>query len=86
MHTKSREPRAGDGARLERAIVLQLLRDDREQNWSCAELATELGAEAPAIETALTRLHGEDVACVDGEQVRASRATRRLDELELISV
>ena len=50
MNTQSREPRVGDGVRLERAIVLQLLRDDRSQNWSRAELASELGVEAAAPE------------------------------------
>lgn len=86
MHTESREPRSGDGARLERAIVLQLLRDDRQQNWSRAELASELDVAVPVIETALSGLYGEGVVGQDDERVWAARATRRLDELELISV
>jgi len=72
--------------RLERAIVLQLLRDDRRQNWSRAELASELSVGAPAIEAALSSLHGEGVVQLDDDQVSASPATRRLDGLELIAV
>lgn len=86
MNTQSREPRAGDGVRLERAVVLQLLRDDRGQSWSRAELASELGVEAPAIEAALSRLHGDGVVWLDDDQISASPATRRLDDLELIGI
>jgi Mn-dependent DtxR family transcriptional regulator len=66
--------------------VLQLLRDDRGQSWSRAELASELGVEAPAIEAALSRLHGEGVVWLDDDQISASPATRRLDDLELIGI
>jgi hypothetical protein len=86
MHTESRGSRAADGSRLERAIVLQLLRDDREQGWSRAELAMEIDAEPPAMEEALRRLSGEGVLCLVEEKVWASRAARRLDELGLIGV
>jgi predicted ArsR family transcriptional regulator len=86
MNTQSREPRAGDSARVERAVVLQLLRDDHRQHWSRAELADELGAEAPAIEAALTRLHAEGVVRLDDDRISASPATRRLDGLELLAV
>jgi hypothetical protein len=87
MNTQSREPRAGEGTRLERAVVLQLLRDDHGPSWSRAELASELGGEASAIEAALSRLHGAGVVRLDdGERISASPATRRLDDLELIGV
>jgi hypothetical protein len=86
MHTESREPRAVTGARLERAIVLQLLRDDREQEWSTPQLAVELDLEAPALERALSSLERDGVLCLGPETVRASRATRRLDELGLVGV
>jgi hypothetical protein len=39
-----------DRSRLERAIVLQLLREDRERRWSPAELETEIDAEAHEVE------------------------------------
>ena len=86
MHTESRGSQAAEGPRLERAIVLQLLRDGGEQKWSRAELAMEIGAEAPAVEDALRRLNGEGVLHVAEEEVWASRAARRLDELGLIGV
>lgn len=86
MNTQSRELRAGDGARLERAVVLQLLRDDHGQDWSRAELAGELGAEAPAIEAVLSRLCAEGVARLEDDRISASPATRRLDDLELIAI
>jgi hypothetical protein len=87
MNTQSREPRAGDGMRLERAVVLQLLRDDHGQSWSRAELASELGGEAAAIEAALSRLHRAGVVRLDDDdQISASPTTRRLDDLEPIGL
>jgi hypothetical protein len=86
MHTESRGLRTADGSRLERAIVLQLLRDDRERRWSRAELRTEIDAEAPAVDEALRGLSGEGVLCLAEEEVWASSAARRLDELGLIGV
>jgi hypothetical protein len=86
MNTESRGSRVADGSRLERAIVLQLLRDDRPERWSLAELGAEIGAEAPAVEEALRRLNGEGVLHLAAEEVWASGAVRRLDQLGLISV
>ncbi|HEV3319771.1 MAG TPA: hypothetical protein VG053_08600 [Solirubrobacteraceae bacterium] len=72
---------------LERAIVLQTLRDDRDDGWRRVELAAELGSADPiAIREALTRLEGENVIEFAGETVRASRATVRLNDLEMIAV
>lgn len=86
MHTESREPRAVTGARLERAIVLQLLRDDREQEWSGPQLAVEIDAEAPALERALRSLERDCVLCLGQDTIRVSRAIRRLDELGLLGI
>jgi hypothetical protein len=91
MDTESKGSRAVGEVALERAIVLQLLRDDRERMWSRAQLKTELEAEESKIdqetvEKALERLHGEGVLGLSEEQVWASSATRALDELGLISV
>ena len=83
MHTESSEPRA-DGAKLERALVVQLLSDERR--WSRAELASELGADASGLDSALRALHGQGVLCLAEDDVWASPATRRLDELELIGI
>jgi DNA-binding GntR family transcriptional regulator len=86
MNTQSSEPRAGGGPRLERAIILQLLRDDREASWSRRELLVELGGEMTSLRDALIRLRDEGVVSISDEQVSASRAARRLDELGLIGV
>jgi hypothetical protein len=86
MHTESKETRAVSGSRLQRAIVLALLRDDHEQRWSSAELATEMDAGAPVLAQALRALSEEGVLVISGEAAWASSAARRLDELGLISV
>jgi hypothetical protein len=86
MHTESREPRALTGAKLERAIVLQLLRDDREPQWSSRQLAAEMDTQAPALEGALQSLERDGVLSLERDAIRASRATCRLDELGLLSV
>jgi hypothetical protein len=86
MNTEPREPRAGGGPRLERAIILQLLRDDRDANWSREELLEELGGEMPPLQDALVRLRGYGLLSIADQQVSASPAARRLDELGLIGV
>jgi predicted transcriptional regulator len=79
---------SGDRDRaVERAIVLQALRDDHDDDWARVELAAELGgADLIAIREALTRLEGEGVIEFAGETVRASRATVRLHDLEMIAI
>jgi hypothetical protein len=91
MDKESKGSRAVGEVALERAIVLQLLRDDRERMWSRVQLKTELEAEESKIdqetvEEALRRLHGEGVLGLSEEAAWASSATRALDELGLISV
>jgi urease accessory protein UreF len=72
---------------IERAIVLQLLRDDHAKRWSRAELETELHhVEALVIDNALERLKAGEVVHLSGEQVCASRCAWYLDRLELIAV
>jgi len=91
MHTESKGSRTAEGTRLERAIVLQLLREDRERTWSLAQLRTELEAERSgpgeeAVEQALARLEGDGVLEVSEQAAYAANATRALDELGLICV
>jgi DNA-binding HxlR family transcriptional regulator len=72
---------------VERAVVLQVLRDDHQEHWSRPELAEELSGFEPAmLERALARLERDGLVRLDGAHVSASRAVRRLDELELVSV
>ena len=73
--------------RLQRAIVLQILRRDRQADWTRAELETEFDESEPlTISDALAHLERAKVLELEGETVRASTPTRHLDELELIAV
>jgi DNA-binding GntR family transcriptional regulator len=78
---------SGDRDRfLERAIVLQTLREDRD-SWQRAELAAELGDTDPvSVRNALTRLEQEGVVEFAHETIRASRAARRLNDLGVIAI
>jgi len=70
----------------QRAVVLQLLRDDHEPTWSRRELERELSDIQPAaIGQALGELaaHGL-VSTRDGQRVWATPALCHLDALDLI--
>ena len=72
---------------VERAVVLQALRDDHDAHWSRSALAREIAdCEPELVELALERLRTDGVLSNDATCVCASPATRRLDELELIAV
>jgi hypothetical protein len=87
MDIEAKGSRAADGAGLERAIILQLLRDDHERMWSREQLTAELALDrSQVIEQALGRLEKEGVIGASEEAVWASSAARRLDELGLIGV
>ena len=91
MDIESKGSRAADGVGLERAVILQLLRDDHERMWSREQLLTELDFDRSEIgrevvEQALRRLEQEGVIGVSAAAVWASSAARRLDELGLIGV
>ena len=95
MDTESKGQQAAHDAGLERAIVLQLLRDDHERMWSRAQLAIELSSELDAeqtrdgrqaVEDALRRLERDGVIGISEQQAWASSAALRLDELGLIAV
>jgi hypothetical protein len=87
MDIEAKGSRAADGAGLERAIILQLLRDDHERMWSREQLSAELALDqSEVIEQALGRLEKEGVITASEEAVWASSAARRLDELGLIGV
>ncbi len=87
MQDQNKQVRSSDDRRVEKAIVLQLLRDDHDERWSRAELEVELVPTGPlAISDALARLEAAGVLHLFGEAVSASRATKRLDDLELIAI
>ena len=71
----------------ERAVVLQVLRDDMDRRWSLAELQAEADDIDPSMLVgALRRLerHGVVVRC-DDEYV-ASRCALHLDALGMVSI
>ena len=89
MRGHADQRRRGDDLdeRVERAIILQLLRDDHAPQWARTELAREISDFQPVqLDAALARLEREAVVHREGDMVRASRAVHRLDELELISI
>jgi hypothetical protein len=71
----------------ERAIVLQVLRDDHDERWTRAELEEQVSDLAPqAICDGLARLESESVIVTEGRHVLASRCVRHIDRLELVSI
>jgi hypothetical protein len=73
--------------RVQRLVVLQVLRDDHEERWSGCELADVLAeVEAEALANAIDGLTREGVLCAEGDALWASPALVRVSELELICV
>jgi hypothetical protein len=70
-------------ARVQRAVVLQLLRDDHPGWWAWTDLRRDLGAR---LDSALLKLAADDVIQTKGERVRTSRCVLHLDALGLIAV
>jgi hypothetical protein len=76
-----------DHRRVERAIVLQLLRDDHDERWSRTELQAALDIEPAALAEALERLERHGVALTpSADAILASPCARHLDDLELIGL
>jgi biotin operon repressor len=75
-----------DHAKVERAIIFQLLRDDRDECWSLTALAAELDVERSALASALERLQTHGVAVAEGDAIGAAPAARRLDALGVIGI
>lgn len=71
----------------ERAILLQVLRDDHDVRWSLAELEAEATDVAPmALRDALERLERHGLVVICGEYVLASRSALHLDKLGMVGV
>lgn len=72
----------------ERAIVLQVLRNDHDVRWSLAELQAEVDDLDPkALSLALDRLRLEGLVVDCGKAMVASRCVRHLDEeLGMVSI
>jgi hypothetical protein len=74
--------------KVQRAIVLQLLRDDHDSQWTRGELKDEIPDFSQRVfDNALELLEGDACIVLDGDQgVRASTPVRHLDKLELVSI
>jgi len=76
-----------DGVRAERAVVIQLLREDHGQQWTSEELREALpDIDPPSIAGALGRLEAEGVAYHSARYYWATGPVRRLDALGLIAI
>lgn len=87
--TSEQQERRGwnDEEQVERALVLQVLRDDHPERWTRAELEHEVFDFDPlTVNEGLERLAAEGVLILDGEQVRASACARRLYARGLVSI
>jgi DNA-binding IclR family transcriptional regulator len=87
MHEKSSGREWTDPWTAERAIVLQVLREDKDPRWTLAELQAEAyDIDPTTLAGALSRLerHGIVVEC--GEGVVASRCALHLDALGMVSI
>jgi hypothetical protein len=83
-----RRRRFGDQRIAERAIVLEVLRSDHARRWTRAQLEDALSDVQPeVVESAFEDLASEGVIeLVARDQARASRCTRRLNALKMISI
>jgi hypothetical protein len=71
----------------QRAVVLQLLRDDHTEHWTPKQLQRALSDIAPeAIEEAVAELEAAGVAWRLDELIGASRCAQYLDSLDLIGI
>jgi hypothetical protein len=88
MTKKKRSSRDPKLWMIQRAIMLQLLRDDHDPLWTRGELEVEVSDFDPRLlKVALELLEGDRCIVLDGEEgVRASTCAHRLDELELVSI
>ncbi len=72
---------------VERAIVLQVLRNDHRERWSDKQIERALSDFKPeAIQRAIVRLEAGGVICCLDEFIGASRCAQYLDSLELIGI
>ncbi len=78
-------PRSAEIA--ERAIILELLRDDHDERWSRAELQAAIDPIEPALlRKLLDDLERHGIIEFVEDCVVASRCARHIDELDLIGV
>jgi hypothetical protein len=87
MPEQGKQLRLGNAQRAQRAVVLQLLRDDHAERWTRAELEREI-TDLPllAIDRAVVSLAENGVVRTSGQSLCASVCTRHIDALGLIAI
>jgi hypothetical protein len=79
--------RISDHAIAQRSLVLTVLSKDHDERWTRAELEQELhDVQLPVIADALERLRDGEVVELSGEQVRATRCARHLNDLGMVCI
>ncbi len=86
MHDESKQVPEQASPLVEELIVLQVLRGDRPDGCSISELHAEIGFEREDITESVDSLAAVGVVVLDGEQVRPSQATKRIDALDMICI
>jgi hypothetical protein len=87
MQDQPKQVRGTADRRVERVVVLLLLCDDHAERWSRSEIEHELRHHSrSAVNQALDRLAQAAVLHLSDTTAWASKAVRRLDELDLISI
>ena len=66
----------------EHGVMMRLLYNESPDPWTRAELERVVDAGPLAVQDALDELHGFGVIHINGELVTASKAARRMHELE----
>ncbi len=84
---RSRPTWADDPGVAQRAIVLQVLRNDHHERWTRKELKREIyDIKGRVINKALKRLQEEGVVDLDEEYVWPTRCAQYMDELGMVSI
>jgi DNA-binding IclR family transcriptional regulator len=71
---------------VENLIALSVLREDYPDGWTISELHAEIGYKRRDITAAVDSLKAAGVVVLDGKRVRPSRATVRIDALDMICI
>lgn len=86
MHDESKQFPDGE-PETERIIILELLRKDRSEWWSHAEVLSRLDdIDEDAVRGSLAHLERLGVLVADGERVRVAGSVRHIDSLHLICI
>lgn len=86
MQSESNHDGGAESPLVEKLIVLNVLRDDHPGGWSVSELHADIGFGRVDIADAVDGLKAVGVVVLDGEKVRPSQATVRIDALDMICI